>query len=749
MSFFKKNNSGQLTRDELQQLKWLLGGLLTLVSVATVFYLDIAAWTLMGLTTAAVIFVVAWPWLPGRVPRWVHRLAFPLIVAVFTADLWLSGELLPAMVRLDILLLLYRVITYRQKRDDLQVIVLGLFLVVVAGVLTVSLTFAVHILAFTACALAMLLIVTLAEASAGFATGIQPVGTTPEWARAVEWRRLLGRARQVTDWRVVVMGGGLFVGLVVLSGLLFVAIPRFQLENGLVLERFISKKARTGFSDTIRFGDVTDIQQDNSVALNVDVSDRTQIPATPYWRMLVLDEYREGTFRLSTALRRGTFSGEQHGSTVRGTARAKRGPPVYWTFYLESGVSRYLPLLGSFEELRFREPQNFRTVRELELVALRDEPVTMIAYRVEDMKIGTMLSDPEFGARLDNGASPATAGRTLMLGLPLEENDRATLARIKTEITGSETVSAEEFGRRASAWLAQRHGYSLQPKTPAGAGDPLVRWLVSGEGGHCEFFAGAFVVLARTAGIPARVVTGFRGGSWNGYSNNFTLRNSDAHAWCEVFDVKTQAWLRVDPTPGLASAEAVATRGEAALARRNDRSWKARLESLRVFWYRQIVSFDQRSQMETLNAVKQATENSSRRVRATLDHWGEEIRGWVAMPWDARRAAGFVSILAGLVVIGFLGTQAYRFWKFKFFGRTSGRGGDLVRAEAGRWLARLKACGLKDSDETAAGEVIRELQRIRFGMRETWSEIAPVFQRARKIWRKEKRRGKRAIEANP
>jgi len=52
-------------------------------------------------------------------------------------------------VRLDILLLLYRGSTYRQRRDDLQVIVLGLFLIVVAGVLTVSLTFAVQILAFT------------------------------------------------------------------------------------------------------------------------------------------------------------------------------------------------------------------------------------------------------------------------------------------------------------------------------------------------------------------------------------------------------------------------------------------------------------------------------------------------------------------------------------------------------------------------------------------------------------------------
>ncbi len=48
------------------------------------------------------------------------------------------------------------------------------------------------------------------------------------------------------------------------SALLFLAIPRFQLENSLFLDRFMSKKSKTGFNDSIKFGDVTDIQQDNS-----------------------------------------------------------------------------------------------------------------------------------------------------------------------------------------------------------------------------------------------------------------------------------------------------------------------------------------------------------------------------------------------------------------------------------------------------------------------------------------------------
>src|SRR6266545_2280870 len=126
----------QLSLDELHQLKWLLGGVLTLLAVWTVLYMDVEAWTLMFLTTAAAITTLIRPDLPARLPSIVHILAFPAIVAFFVGDLWLVSEVLPAMVRLDMLLLLYRNISYRQRRDDLQVIVLGLFLIVVAGVLT-------------------------------------------------------------------------------------------------------------------------------------------------------------------------------------------------------------------------------------------------------------------------------------------------------------------------------------------------------------------------------------------------------------------------------------------------------------------------------------------------------------------------------------------------------------------------------------------------------------------------------------
>ena len=764
----------QLNLHELQQLQWLLGGILALFSVWTVFYLEVEVWTVVALTTAGVAAALVWPNLPARVPTWVHRLAFPAIGGFFVYDLWSTAQLLPAMVRLDLLLILYRGISYRARRDDLQLIVLGLFLVVIAGVVTVSIAFAVQIVVFTACALALLLVVTLTDAAqAGSQRPPLPApNVKPPWVAHLNWGRLLRRGREVVDWRVIALGGALFAGVVVVSGLLFLAIPRFQIENSLFLDRFISKKARTGFSESIRFGDVTEIMQDNGLALSIDVSDPRQLPATPYLRMLVLDEYvPEGGFRLSAGLRRGSLSNERTLAQFRGAEPFRRREPVSWTFYLEPGVSRFLPLPGAFEMLRFREAQNFYFSPVLQVVALRLEPAIMTAYRVENPVTAAVVPDAGFARSLQNTPHEASSGARslsrLMLALPPGGDDRAKLARLATDIAGggSETPAARqlpaaEFARQASGWLAQRHAYSLNSHTSTGAGDPLVRWLESGEPGHCELFAGAFVLLARAAGYPARLIVGFKGGTWNGFSNNLTVRNRDAHAWAEIWNGEG-AWLRVDPTPGATSVVGDnEPAGAAALDRRLDLSWSARLESLRIFWYRRIVNFDQRSQLETLQAVKGATQQVGLRVRAAVVRWLGWLQAWRAQPWNMwriTRAAAVVAALAG-------GVWAWRSFGLGWRWRWSGRGRrreDPVRREAGRWLRKIAESGKRKPESAGAkaesGErrpeslppiaesgnripessevfdVTMELQRLRYGARATWPEPGAVFRRARLV----------------
>jgi hypothetical protein len=69
--------------------------------------------------------------------------------------------------------------------------------------------------------------------------------------------------------------------------------------------------------------------------------------------------------------------------------------------------------------------------------------------------------------------------------------------------------------------------------------------------GFCEHIASAFVVLMRNLGVPARIVTGYQGGEFNGIDKYWVVRQSDAHAWAEVWQEGT-GWTRVDPTASVA-----------------------------------------------------------------------------------------------------------------------------------------------------------------------------------------------------
>ena len=721
----------QLNLAELHQLKWLLGGVLAVLSAWTIFYMEVAAWTWLIMITVAVPVVLAKPELTTRVPRWAHRLAFPLLVGGFVVDLALHlKEPLIPVIRLTLMLIFYRVITPRQRRDDLQLILLGLFLVVVGGVMSVSILFAAQIVVFTACALGFLLVITLTDAMEQGLTvddEAKRPGEVPAWMR-MKWGRLAERLRQCVDWRVAVFGGLLFGGVVVLSAVLFMAIPRFELGNSLFLDRMISRKAKTGFSENIQFGDVVDIQRDTSVALRVEVSDHATFPALPYWRMLVLDEYKAGGLRMSAVLRRSLDATTKNAGQIQGDKRLWAGAPI-WTFYLEAGTSRFLPLLGEFNQLTFDGgSQDAGLEHGLRVVTLGKEPVKMLAYRVEGMAFGPALktidTDEEAAKKRDNR-------KPTLLDLPgLLADDQQKLGAWVAEI-GAPPDSPSEFARRACAWLKQRHVYSLQSAIRSGTGDTLVRWIGSKEPGHCELFAGAFLLLARTAGYPTRVVLGFKGGSWNPHSENLTIRNSDAHAWCEIFDRTSDTWVRVDPTPGsVPMGEATnAVHGEAALTRIQDDGWSARFESLQMFWYRRIVSFDQQSQLKLADTTKKLVDGRMRSLKKMLRERLVSLKRWLKEPWDVRRISWWTVLVllpAGLLVGWRVqGRSAWLRWR----SRHSRSGIDPVRREAGRWLQKIQTEGAW-SLELAV--VRAELERLRYGARHVWPEPVAVFSRTKR-----------------
>lgn len=80
--------------------------------------------------------------------------------------------------------------------------------------------------------------------------------------------------------------------------------------------------------------------------------------------------------------------------------------------------------------------------------------------------------------------------------------------------------------------------------------DPIDEFLFNNKRGYCEHYASSFTVLMRLAGIPARIVTGYQGGEINPVDNFMTIRQSDAHAWSEVY-LGNKGWVRIDPTAAI------------------------------------------------------------------------------------------------------------------------------------------------------------------------------------------------------
>lgn len=105
--------------------------------------------------------------------------------------------------------------------------------------------------------------------------------------------------------------------------------------------------------------------------------------------------------------------------------------------------------------------------------------------------------------------------------------------------------------------------------------------------GHCELFASAMALMLRSLGVPARVVSGFRGGEWNALDQSYTVRANMAHLWVEVL-FPEYGWVVFDPSPRT---------DETITGIRRLRNL-ASLLSLRskMFWYQRVVGFDQNLQ---------------------------------------------------------------------------------------------------------------------------------------------------------
>ncbi len=183
-------------------------------------------------------------------------------------------------------------------------------------------------------------------------------------------------------------------------------------------------------------------------------------------------------------------------------------------------------------------------------------------------------------------AAPALDARARLDDLALPEGLQG-LKALGARLGAGRDDSGKSDSEKIAAvldWLRSGHAYTTRPPArPAGV-DPVDDFLFSQPVGHCEFFASAAVLLLRAAGVPARYVTGFRGGEWNPIGGYVAVRGERAHAWAEAF-VAGAGWTRVDATP---PADALAPAGRL----------DATSDALDFFWSRWVVGYDLGRQRE-------------------------------------------------------------------------------------------------------------------------------------------------------
>jgi len=284
----------------------------------------------------------------------------------------------------------------------------------------------------------------------------------------------------------------------------------------------------TGLSDTMTPGNLASLAQSDAMAFRAEFQGASPPSALRYWRGPVLWDFDGRTWSVGPNYLADFVA--PHGGRQSYRYEVVIEPHNrYWLFALETVATLPEGARMSYDgQLVSTSPVRERRRYELTSVIAPD---------------GEMRD------------SEGTLRRALRL--PQGSNPRASALAAQWR---SESANDEQVVLRAIDFLRQgRYQYTLEP---ALLGTHSVdEFLFNTHEGFCEHFSSAFVFLMRSAGIPARVVTGYQGGELNPVDNIITVRQSDAHAWAEVF-LRPRGWVRVDPT-----AAAVPGRVESGLAR--------------------------------------------------------------------------------------------------------------------------------------------------------------------------------------
>lgn len=303
--------------------------------------------------------------------------------------------------------------------------------------------------------------------------------------------------------------------------LLFVFFPRMAPLWSVPL---VSGEARSGISDSMRPGDISNLAQSSARAFRVTFGGPTPEYRDRYWRGLILDTLDGETWR-----QRDPEPFQRPGRVAVDGGVGPLGNNQYdvlmeptdqrWAFSLENSSAVSDNVFDAGEDLfRFRRPAD-----------------SAVRYRLA-VESGQGQVSPEL--------SPAMRQRYLQL--PGGANPRAR--ELAGELVEGSSP-AQVVNALMSRFREQEYYYTLRP--PAMPRDGVDALLFDEKRGFCAHYAGAATFVFRAAGIPSRVVIGYQGGDAGAGDDYLIVRQYDAHAWVEVW-LEGRGWTRVDPTAAIA-----------------------------------------------------------------------------------------------------------------------------------------------------------------------------------------------------
>jgi protein-glutamine gamma-glutamyltransferase len=370
--------------------------------------------------------------------------------------------------------------------------------------------------------------------------------------------------------------------------------------------------AGSGLSDTMSPGDITELALSDEIAFRVRFSTAPPPPQERYWRGPVLHDFDGRTWRRTSSFLNAAPALQLQGPAYRYTLSLE--PHQHnWIFALDWPSHWDLPRGALTGDYTLIQPDPVSRPIDVEAISYTrvqsSEPLSLLSRR-RDTK------------------------------LPSNRNPRTV--QLAQSLRGVHPDDMDYVRAVLELFTQQPFYYTLTP--PKLADNSVDAFLFDTKRGFCGHYASAFATLMRAAGIPARVVTGYQGGTFNRFADYWILRQSDAHAWTEIW-IEGRGWLRIDPTSAIAPsrverglADAASADGPLISRWQRRTPWLAdtrlRLDALRQLWRERILLFDQDSQQKVLEWLN-IPEPDGQKLVMLLTAAMTLVFGWLT--WAVRR----------------------------------------------------------------------------------------------------------------